>query len=210
MGRAHNDIAAAAGMQAQCRRQDRFAAVMGDTRGARRSSDLPPASERMRELGFDAPGLDREAESFADTINRQTAKQRGRPNILVGVPDFTAQDVAPLTSILLKNRAACAALPSLPAPLDTDQMLTSLVNLIVNAGTQRTWDMEPSSSFMLKNLLWWHAETVGSEDPAFDISAELDAIKALYERLCEHFQVPAESRSRDLWRASAAAQTLPA
>ena len=195
-------IAIVAGMQAQGRLQDRFSSVMGDTRGTRRSGDLAPCAERIRELGFDAPGLDREAEALADTINQQTAEQRGRPNILVGVPDFTAQDIAPFASILIKNRAACAALPNPQTTLDTSQMLTSLVNLIVNSGTRRTWDMTSNGPFILKTLLWQHAETVSSagveDDPAFDVSAEVNAIQALYERLCEHFRVPEESRSRNL------------
>jgi len=202
MGRARNDIAAVAGMHVQDRSQDLFAAALGNKRGARRSGDLASGAERMRELGFDAPGLDGEAELLADTINRQTAEQRGRPNILVGVPDFTTQDVAPFASILIKNRAACATLPNPQTALDTSQMLTSLVNLIVNAGGERTWDMTSNGTFILKTLLWSHAETVGSagaeDDPAFDISAEVSAIQELYERLCEHFRVPEESRSRNL------------
>jgi hypothetical protein len=180
-----------------------FAAAMGNTRGAQRPGDLAPRTERIRQLGFDAPGLDSEAELFADTFNQDTAAQRGHPFILVGIPDFTARDVAPFASILLKNRAACAVLPNPQTTFDTDWMRTSLVNLLVNAGTGRPWDMTANGSFILKNLLWWHAETVaaaaGEDDPAFDISAEVAAIQALYERLCEHFRVPDESRSRKLW-----------
>jgi hypothetical protein len=203
MGRGRNEIAAVTGLHAQDRRQDLFAAALGSKRGARRSGDLSPGTaERIRELGFDAPGLAGEAEGFANTINRQTAAQRGRPLILVGVPDFTAQDVAPFASILLKNRAACAALPNPQTAFDSSQMLTSLVNLIVNAGTERTWDMTSDSSFILKSMLQWHAETVGvaggEDDPALDVSAEVNAIQALYGRLCEHFRVPEESRSRNL------------
>jgi hypothetical protein len=204
MGRGRNNIVAVTGMQARGCLQDLFSAAMGNTRGVRRPGDLAPV-ERIRELGFDAPGLEREAENLADTINRQTAEQRGRPNILVGVPDFTAQDVAPFASILLKNRAAGAALSKPQSTLDTSRMLTSLVNLIVNSGTQRTWDLTSNSSFDLKNLLWWHTETVASvgeeDNPAFDVSAETNAIQVLYERLCEHFRVPDESRSQNLCRA---------
>jgi hypothetical protein len=199
MGRARNSILAV--LLAQDRSQDRFAAAMGDKRGARRSGDLAPGAERIRQLGFDAPGLDREAQLLADTVNQQTEAQRGQPNILVGVPEFTARDVAPFASILLKNQAACAAPPDSRATFDS-LTLTSLVNLIVNAGSQRAWDMTPNSSFMLKNLLWWHAQTVGAaggeDDPALNVSAEVDAIKALYERLCEHFRAPEQRRTRQL------------
>jgi hypothetical protein len=209
MGRARNNIAAVAGVQAQGRRQDLFAAVMGTTRGAQRSGDLALGSERIRQLGFDVPGLEREAEDFAYKINGQTLDQRGQVNILKGVPYFTVRDVAPFASILLKNRTACAALSIPRITFDPDTMLTAFINLIVNAGSDRPWDMASDGSFILKTLLWWHAETVdaadGGEDPAFDISAEVDAMKALYERLREHFRLPDKSRSQSLWTGDAAA-----
>jgi len=200
MGRARNDIAAVAGLQTRGRLQDRFADAIGNTRGATRHGDLAKRSERISDLGFDMPGLEREAENLADTINQQTAAQRGRPNILVGVPHFTAQDVAPFASILLKNQVAALADP-LP-PLDASRILTSFVNLIVNAGTQREWDLTSNSSFDLKNLISWHAEMIledgVSNTPALDISAEVNAIQVLYERLCEHFRIPEENRSLNL------------